>query len=250
MKKNAEKSVRQYLSCPCAKVTVLEKSCLKKELKMKRLNKMMMAVAAMMSLSGCASSILQERVIARSDDLAGRPEWARIENTEYQCKFDKNGNLVKGKASSSAEQLLCSLGVKSYPASQDTNLRSLIRSADLDARANFVRAVKEKVLSYVEEAEEDHKISASEARQLASAASEATLQGAHVAKRYWEKKLTIDNEGENLQYEVMSLVYISQKDLRTSMEMSARKKGVGKRTSELLSKMSDKVLNDAADPEE
>ncbi len=212
---------------------------------MKRLNKTIAAVAAAMSLSGCASSLLQERVVARSDDLTERPEWARIENTEYLCKFDKSGNLVKGKASVPAEQLLCSLGIKAYPASTDTNQRSLIRSADLDARTNFVRAVKEKVVSYIEEAEESNKISASEARQLASAASEATLQGAHVAKRYWEKKLTIDNEGENMQYEVMSLVYISQKDLRASIEASAKKNGVGKRTSELLTKMSDRVLNDA-----
>ena len=186
-------------------------------------------------VSGCAASRLEDRVIDRSDNLKERPSWAKVEDSGYSCIVGKDGSVKKGVASN-GERYFCSLGVFTRSAKKNTNIAQLMKSAETDSKAAIISTLETKLQENTEKATEDFEGDASVLRNAIASSSKGLLRGVRVAKKYWEKKLVNTEDGQSFQFDVYVLSYISEKDLRDSIDAMAKKKSLSPETKELLKK--------------
>ena len=203
---------------------------------MKKSVRFMFVLGGVAFLGGCAAaSLVEDRVVSRSDDLKERPSWAKMEDSGYACTIGKDGRVTKG-VSSSGERYFCSLGIYNKPAKKKTNIKEMMLRAEGDARRSVVASIKTKLASAMEQATEGEDGENETGASTLNLLSDGLLRGSKVAKRYWEKKIVNTEDGQSFQYDFYVLTYISEKDLRDSIEAMAKKKNLSPRTTEMLNK--------------
>ena len=150
-------------------------------------------------LGASCSTVFQERVLVRSDDLSERPSWAQVGVTN----FVKEGRLfVVGLAE------------------HDVNSRipAVARIADNNARFEISRMITNDLAFIFQNMEEGVGEGGDLSRMYASEISKHMAHGIRQEKRYWEKVQTFDSEGERVvKLRVYSLASIKESDIKRAI---------------------------------
>jgi hypothetical protein len=171
-------------------------------------------ILSLVFFSGCSSNSIRptptaetepDRVIARIDDMAARPNWLH----ESQ-PFTIQGGIVT------------SLGQTQIPG--DNLVDAAYRIAENSAKASIASAIKERVDFIFQQAQEGTAIDANQARFIGAAAANSAILQVRPGNRYWEKvATTLDSGQRSTQYRVYASVTMPESDFKRAVLEAARK---------------------------
>lgn len=180
---------------------------------------------AVLGVVGC-SSISKDEVVQRMDDRSDRPSWATISKPTYV-----------------EDGMVYAIGVAE--GSGNANLSALGRVADNNAKTELSRMVSNEigvVLQNVEEGVEGDNLS----RFIGTEKSSLITREINPEKRYWEKVLTYDQDGEKkLRIKMYSLVSIKHVSLKKMVRAEIkRSRGISSELKQRVDNQLDKMMEE------
>ena len=186
---------------------------------MKKTARIFYILATVLSLSACASSLMKDQVIARSDDLSSRPKWVNEEKTF---------TIEKGT--------VYMMGTHEMPA--DRRLSTGYRIAENNAKAGLSGAIEQRLNFIFQNAEEGDEFGADQARFIGGETSKLVASSIRPANRYWEKvAVVVDADGtRNVVYRIFARVSMPEADFKKAIQDAIKRNSGKKGISEDFSK--------------
>ena len=163
------------------------------------MNRIIPVISLAAVLAGCTTS-MRDEVIARSDELSSRPEWAR----------DDNPITVKGD----------DLFVTSMAAvrSERANISQGYRIAENQAKTDLSNAIKTEIKTNFVDAQEGVAGDRFRAEFLSIEKSEIAFSGLMPLNRYWEKVLVTNADGDKeMEYRFFARMTMKERDFKKQM---------------------------------
>ena len=179
---------------------------------MKKTARIFYVLAAILTLSACASNALKDEILARSDDLQARPQWASEEKT---FTIEKGEVYIMGR--------------HEMPVA-GKRLTTGYRIAENNAKAGFAGAIEQRLNFVFQNAEEGDEIGAEQTRFIGSEASKLVASAIRPANRYWEKVAVVTNaQGDReVMYRIFVRVSMPEADFKKAIQ-DAIKRNAGKK---------------------
>ncbi len=177
------------------------------------MNKYLISIMALL-VAACSSVDKQNQnlaepdvVLSRIDNMSERPNW--IKESEIMTVQDGYVYFT---------------GTQSSPV--DSNVEQLYRVAELNAKSGIAKAIEQKLQFVFQNAEEGYSMDASQARFMGMEATEIMKTGSiRPYKKYWEKILTTNGDGQRVQkIQMFAIVRIPEADFKKAILDAARKR--------------------------
>lgn len=176
---------------------------------MKFFNVAFLTALTVLGLSACSS--LGDKVIARSDDLSSRPEWVK----ESETFVTEDGKVYL-------------LGMATLKA--NARPEAGYRIAESNAKRDIAATIENQFNAVFQNAEYGTDLDSTQTKYIAGEATKLTASGIRPTARYWEKVVTLDDNGkEMVVYRVYARVSIDEQVLNDAIKAAIdRASGKGK----------------------
>ena len=157
-------------------------------------------LVSVIGLAGCAGG-MQDKVIARSDELSRRPEWVK----DDEPIMVKNGDMfVTSMASVRSDR---------------ANISQGYRIAENQAKTDLSNAIKTEIKTNFVDAQEGVQGDQFRTEFLSIEKSEIAFSGLTPANRYWEKVLVTNADGnKDIEYRFYARMKIKETDFKKQMQ--------------------------------
>lgn len=175
-------------------------------------------------LTSCSS--YQEKVISRMDDVSDKPDWATLSKPVYE----KEGKIW-------------AVGLET--GSANDKVTALSRIADNNARVELIKIVTNKVTSVFQNVQEGVSDGSELSRHMSTESSEVVTKNISPERKYWEKVLIPDENGEKvIKLRVFSLLSVPKSAIQKMIQDIADKdKGLSKELKSKVDKQLDKIID-------
>ena len=179
---------------------------------MKKTMRIFYVLATVLTLSACASSMMKDEVLARSDDLTSRPKWASEEKTF---------TIEKGT--------VYMMGTHEMPVA-GKRLSTGYRVAENNAKSGLSGAIEQRLNFIFQNAEEGDEMGADQTRFIGGETSKLVTSSIRPANRYWEKvAVVVDGDGtRDVVYRIFVRVSMPEADFKKAIQ-EAIKRNSGKK---------------------
>ena len=163
------------------------------------MNRIIPVIGLAAALVGCTTS-MRDEVIARSDELSSRPEWAR----------DDNPITIKGD-----DLFVTSMATVR---SERANISQGYRIAENQAKTDLSNAIKTEIKTNFVDAQEGVVGDQFRAEFLSIEKSEIAFSGLMPLNRYWEKVLVTNADGDKeMEYRFFARMTMKERDFKKQM---------------------------------
>jgi len=164
------------------------------------MKKTFLVLATLVSLTACSSS-MSDKVIARSDELSSRPEWAR----EEKAIVVKKGDMFITSAATVR--------------SDHANISQGYRIAENQIKTDLSNAIKTEIKTNFVNAQEGLEGDRFRAEFLSIEKSEIAFSGLTPENRYWEKVLVSNADGDkDIEYRFFTRMKMKETDFKNQMK--------------------------------
>ena len=179
---------------------------------MKATMRILSVLAATFALSACASSMMKDEIVGRSDGLSSRPKWVSEEKT---FTIEKDTVYM--------------MGIHEMPVA-GKRITTGYRVAENNAKAGLSGAIEQRLNFIFQNAEEGDEMGADQARFIGGETSKLITSSIRPANRYWEKvSRVVDADGKrDLIYRIYVRVSMPEADFKKAIE-EAIKRNSGKK---------------------
>jgi hypothetical protein len=165
------------------------------------MKKSIITLVAVLGLAACGGG-MGDKVVARSDDLSGRPGWVK----EGEPLAERGGYLYfMGQTRLPAEKANISMGY---------------RIAENNAKNSLAGVINQNLTYMFQNAEEGATYDASQIQFISTESAKVVMSNTMPADRYWEKVLSVTDADNNKEmfYSVYARVKIKEADLKKAIE--------------------------------
>lgn len=169
-------------------------------------------LAVTFALSACASGMMKDEIVGRSDNLSSRPKWVSEEKT---FTIEKDTVYM--------------MGIHEMPVA-GKRIATGYRVAENNAKAGLSGAIEQRLNFIFQNAEEGDEMGADQARFIGGETSKLVTSSIRPANRYWEKvSRVVDADGKrDLIYRIYVRVSMPEADFKKAIE-EAIKRNSGKK---------------------